>query len=159
DVTGATYQLPSPYPNQLVVPPLQVQGSVDGTSWTALGTLIPCTQPTITGNQLNLGPATFWWENPAGQPAYQQIRVRLGPTGPPAPAVTLSSLPVPADPTNVNGPQISATGGNALEAQLVDSGLDQAPLSVQVLSENSDGTQGPALPTTDPSYQRLYYRN
>src|SRR5262249_44288425 len=83
DVTGATYgyQQPTAYPNQLVVPPLIVQGigSVSGNSWTTIGTLIPRTEPTIDGSQLALGPATFWWENPAGQPAYQQIRVRLGP--------------------------------------------------------------------------------
>jgi hypothetical protein len=157
DVTAASYQLPTPYPNQLVVPPLIVQGSVDGTTWTTLGTLIPRTEPTINGSQLTLGPATFWWENPPGQPAYQQIRVALGPTGTPSPPLTLSSLHAPTDPTNVSGPQITATGSNGIAAP-VDSGLDQAPLSVQVLSENEDGSTGPPLPPTDSSYQRIYYR-
>jgi hypothetical protein len=151
DVTSAVYQLPTPYPNQLVVPPLQVQG-FDGTSWTTLGTLIPRTEPTITGNQLTLGPATFWWENPAGQPAYQQIRVGLRPNGVPT-TVTLSSLPAPPDPTNISGPTIAATSSTGIAAP-VDSGLDQAPLSVQVLDNNSQ-----PLPDTDPSYQRIFYRN
>jgi hypothetical protein len=153
DVTGAVYQLPTPYPNQLVVPPLQVQGSVNGTSWTTLGTLIPRTEPTISGSQLTLGPATFWWENPAGQPAYQQIRVGLGSAGVPSSPVLLSSLPAPADPTTITGPQIAATSSNGIAAP-VDSGLDQAPLSVQVLDRNSN-----PLPDTDPSYPRIYYRN
>jgi hypothetical protein len=155
DITAATYQLPTPYPNQLVVPPLIVQGSVNGTTWTTLGTLIPRTEPTISGSQLTLGPATFWWENPAGQPAYQQIRVALGPTGTPSPAITLLSLPAPPDPTtaNISGPDIAATSSNQ-NAQPVDSGLDQAPLSVQVQI-----TGGSDLPFTDPSYQRIYYRN
>jgi hypothetical protein len=155
DITAATYQLPTPYPNQLVVPPLIVQGSVNGTTWTTLGTLIPRTEPTISGSQLTLGPATFWWENPAGQPAYQQIRVALGPTGNPSPPITLSSLPAPPDPTtaNISGPDIAATSSNQ-NAQPVDSGVDQAPLSVQVQI-----TGGSDLPFTDPSYQRIYYRN
>ena len=45
----------------------------------SLGTLVPATAPTIVpqGNrfELQVGPATFWWENPTGQPAYQHIRV------------------------------------------------------------------------------------
>jgi hypothetical protein len=161
DVTDATYQLPTPYPNQLVLPPMQVQGSVNGTSWTQLGTLIPRTEPTIVnganGSQLALRPATFWWENPAGQPAYQQIRVSLGPAGAPSPAITLSGLPAPPDPTNVSGPVIAATSTDRT-ARPVDSGLDQAPLSVQVLAE-INGSTGPPLPFTDPSYQRIFYRD
>ena len=38
-------------------------------------------------------------------------------------------------------------------AELVDSGVDQAPLAVQVLEHNAS-----PLPATDPSYQRIYYR-
>jgi hypothetical protein len=157
DVTGATYQLPTPYPNQLVVEPLIVQGSVNGASWTTLGSLIPRTEPTIVnaanGSQLNLGPATFWWENPPGQPAYQQIRVALGPAGTPTAPVMLSSLPAPPDPTNVSGAVIAATSSSG-NAAPVDSGVDLAPLSVQVLDKNSN-----PLPDTDPSYQRIYYRD
>ena len=158
DVTGATYQLPSPYPNQIVVPPLIVQGSVDGNSWTNLGTLIPRTEPTIepiivngkNAAKLTLGPATFWWENPAGQPVYEYIQVGLGPTE--MTAVTLSKLSIPSDP-NVGGPQINATN-QAKTAAPVDSGLDEAPLMVEVLDNNNN-----ELPFTDPSYQRIYYRD
>ncbi len=84
DVSGATFQLGTPYADQIVIPPLIVQGSVDGTNWTELGTLVPATAPTIVpggnGYELQVGPATFWWENPTGQPAYQHTsgRVRFG---------------------------------------------------------------------------------
>ena len=71
--------LGTPYADQIVIPPLTAQGSIDGTTWTNLGTLVPATAPTIVaqGNQfeLQVGPATFWWENPTGQPAYQHLRV------------------------------------------------------------------------------------
>jgi hypothetical protein len=155
DVTGATDQLPTVYPNQLVVPPLIVQGSVNGTTWITFGTLIPRTEPVISAGPpatLTLGPATFWWENPAGQPAYQQLRVALGPNRAPT-RFTLSTLPAPQDPTNIIGPQVTATSSNG-NAQPVESGVDQAPLSVQVL----DGNSNPS-PDTGPSYQRIHYRN
>ncbi len=159
DVSGATFQLPNPYADQIVVPPLIVQG-FDGTSWIELGALVPAMAPTIvaqgSGFVLQLGAATFWWENPSGQPAYQQIRVGFGSSGPfsSVDGVTLADLPAPSVLTN-SGPQISAARGPAAP---VDTGIDQAPLSVQVLSTNSDGGSGPALPFDDPSYQRIYYR-
>ena len=171
DVTGATYQLPAPYQfgNQVMVPPLLVQGSVDGNSWTSLGVLVPATQPTVTAGspgspaQLTLaapfvpgaegiGPATFWWENPPGQPAYQAIRVGLGPAGVPS-QVTLSDLLPPTDGTNLSGVQIAATSSDRV-ARPVDSGVDQAPLSVQVLD-----AEGNTLPGNDHSYKRIYYRD
>jgi hypothetical protein len=160
DVTGANYQLPAPYQfgNQVMVPPLLVQGSVDGNSWTSLGTLVPATQPAVTAGSpsspaaLTLGAATFWWENPAGQPAYRYIRVGLGPAGVPS-QVTLAALSPPADETNLSGPQIAPTSVGGAAAP-VASGVDQAPLAVQVLDANSN-----PLPDTDASYQRIFYRD
>jgi len=156
DVSGATYDLANPYPNQLELPPLFVQGSLDGTTWTDLGTLVPATEPTIAAGspaRLQLGPATFWWENATGQPAYEHVRVTLGPAGTPSTAVTLADLAPPSAVTNVSGPSIAATSSTGVAAP-VDSGVDQAPLSVQVLDHNSA-----PLPATDPSYQRIYYRD
>jgi len=160
DVTGAAYQLPAPYQfgNQVMVPPLLVQGSVDGNSWTSLGMLVPATEPAVAPGsadspaQLTLGPATFWWENPPGQPAYQLIRVGLGPAGVPS-QVALPDLPAPAGETNLSGPQIAPATSDHV-ARPVSSGVDQAPLLVQVLDAGSN-----PLPVTDPSYQRIYYRD
>jgi hypothetical protein len=155
-VTGAMYQLPTPYGNQVMVPPLLVQGSVDGNSWTSLGSLVPPTQPAVTAGspaQLTLGKATFWWENPAGQPAYQYIRVGLGPAGVPS-QVALADLSPPADETNLSGPQIAPTSSDGTPATPVASGVDQAPLAVQVLDASSN-----PLPGNDPSYGRIFYRD
>ena len=111
DVTGGRFQLARPYANQMVVPPLVVQGSIDGTTWTDLGSLVPATAPTIKAvelAELTFGPATFWWENPIGQPAYEHIRVAFGSGGPLSAAVTLAGLAAPAA-TNSTGPEITAT--------------------------------------------------
>jgi len=158
DVTGATLTLPGSYADQMTLPPLVVQGSTNnGTTWTNLGSIVPSVAPTITpqGNGtalLQLGPSTFWWENPAGSPAYTQIRVGFGTGGPQSAVVTLANLPTPTDPpsTSSQGPQVTVPGGIA---QPVNSGIDQAPLSVQVLDTN-----GNVLPVADPHYARIYYR-
>jgi hypothetical protein len=158
DVTGATYQLPLGFQFGIEnkVPPLIVQGSTDGKNWTTLGSLVPLTKPTIVFGtatspaQLQLGPATFWWENATG-PAYQFIHVTLGTSGP-ATQVQLSTLTPPGHSANVSGPQIAATNASHV-ATPVDSGMDQAPLSVQVLDAHSN-----PLPAGDPSYQFVYYR-
>ena len=153
DVTGATYQLPGPYADQVVIPPLMVQGSADGVSWTDVGRLVPAAAPAIVpphgdSGQLQVGPATFWWENAAGQPAFQQIRVGFGSGGPFSQVVNLADVPAPPA-MSVNGPQ----AGNGDTLKPVDTGIDQAQVSVQVLDINSN-----PLPITDPSYQLLYYR-
>jgi RTX calcium-binding nonapeptide repeat (4 copies) len=158
DVTGATLTLPGSYADQMTLPPLVVQGSTNnGTTWTNLGSIVPSVAPTITpqGNGtalLQLGPSTFWWENPAGSPAYTQIRVGFGTGGPQSAVVTLANLPTPTDPpsTSSQGPQVTVPGGIA---QPVNSGIDQAPLSVQVLDTSSN-----VLPVADPHYARIYYR-
>jgi hypothetical protein len=157
DLTGGTLTLPGTYADQMTLPPLVVQGSTNGTTWTNLGSLVPSVAPTITPQAngtalLQLGPSTFWWENAAGSPAYTQIRVGFGTGTAQSAVVTLANLPVPTDPpsTSNQGPQVTAPGGIA---QPVDSGIDQAPLSVQVLDTNSN-----VLPVTDSHYARIYYR-
>jgi len=157
DVSGAALTLPGSYANQMSLPPLVVQGSTNGKTWTVLGSLVPSVAPTITPQAngtalLQLGPSTFWWENPASSPAYTQIGVGFGTSTPPPSTVTLANLTAPTDPpsNSTQGPQVAAPGGIATP---VNSGVDQAPLSVQVLDTN-----GNALPVTDPHYARLYYR-
>lgn len=156
DVTGASYTLANPYADQMAIPPLIVAGSVDGATWTELGALVPATAPTIVASgsqfELQLGPATFWWENASGQTAYEQIRVGFGSDGPQSAVVTLADVAAPPVPTNVTGAQISAPIDGA-PVTPVDSGLDQAPMSVEVL-----GAVSSVLPPNDPSYQRIYYR-
>jgi hypothetical protein len=88
---------------------------------------------------------------PPAPPPYQYLLVDSGTRD--AQIATLSSLPAPAAPTNASGPQIAAASSGGIAAP-VDSGVDQAPLSVQVLDNNSE-----PLPASDPSYQRIYYRD
>ena len=85
---------------------------------------------------------------PDRPPAYQQIRVGFGSSGPWSSVVNLAN-DGPPTMTNLQGPQ--AGGGNIVKP--VDTGIDQAQVSVQVLDNNNS-----ALPNTDPSYQLLYYR-
>jgi hypothetical protein len=159
DVTGATLTVPAAYAEQMTLPALLVRGSTNGgRTWTTLGSIVPSAAPTIITSQgsatavVQLGPSTFWWENPAGAPAYTDIGVSFGTSTPPSNTVTLSKLSPPTDgPSNGNqGPQVAAPAGIATP---VDSGIDQAPLSVQVL-----GADGSVLSFADPHYGRVYYR-
>ena len=107
--------------------------------------------------QLQVGPATFWWENPTGQPAYQQLRVGFGSGGPLSAAVTLADLPAPAPLTNVSGPQIAATAARR------DGRAGRQRRSIRRrcrcrCSAPTATAVRPALPDSDPSYQRIYYR-
>ncbi len=157
DVTGATYQLPVAYSDQMTVPPLVVQGSTNGTTWSDVGTIVPAIAPTIVTQgataALQLGPSTFWYENAAGGPAYTRLRVGFGANQSQSAPITLGQLPAPqaAPSTNTEGPQVGTT--NSGIAAMVASGIDQAPLSVQVLDANSN-----VLPVADPHYGRIYYR-
>ena len=67
--------------------------------------------------------------------------------------VTLAGLPAPAASSNLSGPQIAATSNSGIAAP-VDSGVDQAPLSVVVLDTDSQ----PVADRVIRSYQRIYYR-
>ena len=149
-----------PYPNQIVVPPLRVQGSMNGTDWTELGTLVPPTAPTIvdssTSAELTLGPATFWWENPIGQPAYEHIRVGFGPGGP---ALGSSDAGGPGAPSRDHQrlrPAIARTSRPGM-ATPIDSGDRQAPLGVQVLEATS--SRWPTSAEYQSNFPRIYYRN
>ena len=160
DVTGATYQIPVPYSDQMTVPPLVAQGSNDGTNFFDIGTIVPTIAPTIIPNPtdathalLQLGPSTFWYEN-AGTVSWAQIRVSFGGNVLPSPKVTLAPLPAAQVVAgDVDGPAVSVqqTGGTATP---VDTGIDQSPLLVQV----EDGSGGFIQDNTDPHFARIYYR-
>ncbi len=157
DLTGAALTLPGSYADQMTLPPLVVQGWTNSTGWVDIGSIVPTIAPTIIPQDtqhalLQLGPSTFWYEHATGTPAYTQIRIGFGTGTPQSAVVTLADVPAPTDPpsTGSQGPQVTAPNG---VAQPVDSGIDQAPLSVQVLDTN-----GNVLPVTDSHYARLYYR-
>ncbi len=157
DVTGATFTMPAAYPMQTTMPPLVVQGSNDAKGWTDIGTIVPSIAPTIVPQgstaQVQVGPSTFWYENAAGSTAYALIRVGFGGQLAHSSYATLAALPAPVEPLPASnqGPVVTVPGG--LTAALAATGLDQAPLSVQVNDAN-----GNVLPATAPDNARLYYR-
>ena len=111
----------------------------------------------MAGGQLVLGRSTFWWEDTSGVPNYTYMRVvapALTGSGP-ATVVKIAGLTAPADQdrTAVNG--VSATpASNATNAVAADTGLDQAPLTVQVATPSSA-----TLPYDPAVYDRIYYRD
>ena len=124
----------------MAVPPLIVQGSIDGATWTDLGTLVPATgaddRAVGLAVRAAVGPGLVLAgerDRPARSSA---LRVGFGSSGPQSAVVTLADLPSAGRPTNVSGPQISSTSTTGVAAP-VDSGVDQAPLSVQVLDNAS----------------------
>ena len=107
DVSGATFQLGTVVRRSDGDPAADRAGFGRRYDWTELGALVPAMAPSIVpqGNEfvLQVGAATFWWENPTGQPAYQQIRVGFGSSGPQSAVVTLADLAAPAPPTDACG--------------------------------------------------------
>jgi hypothetical protein len=158
DVTGAAYQLPLPYSEQMTLPPLVVQGSTNGTTWSDVGTIVPTIAPTIdpqdaTHALLQVGPSTFWYENATGAPAYTELRVGFG-TGTlwSARVILAQLLPPQEGPsTGDDGATVGTLDNHP--AALVASGIDQAPLSVQVTDTNDN-----ILGFGDSHYGRIYYR-
>lgn len=161
DVSGATYTMDTdPAPRvQATVPPLLVEGYVDSAAaWQPLGQLVPRTPLNLSsdGSTLTLGNASFWWQNDPDDPDAGVSRVRVvtqdsaGGTAP-STELDLTALAVPAA-LNLTGPVVAPTAANRV-ASPATSGLDQASLKVQV----QDLTPK-TLPSTDPSYGRIYYR-
>ena len=138
---------------QVVLPPLQVQGSSDGQTWTSLGALMPVGPVTRSGTTVTLSGASFWWENPTGSPAYGRLRVLSG--GLPSAPVVLSSLLTPTAPsTPIQSLQLTATKTTSSVANVVPGGVDQAQIQVVITDTN-----GNIVPATSAAYDSVYYRD
>jgi hypothetical protein len=150
------------------IPAMTAQG-FDGTRWKDLGRLMPSTAPKVSSDgTVTLGSASFFWQDGPGDAALTEVRVCLSS---PAPgscddklvsnAVTLADLAPPQfGPNNLDaaaGVQVAPATGGAGGATPRANGLDQAPLSVQLV-RSSDGGGGD-LPASDPRYTRVYYRD
>ncbi len=156
DVAATTWSVPganvqnAPSQVEAVIPPLTVQGSVDGTNWVTLGLLQPPGAPSSESGTVTVGSSSFFWENPPAAPNYRQIHVLAGSLA--SPAVVLAGLPVPtASASRIS--QITLTKGLSNTATPEPNGLDQAALEVQI----SAGSV--VLPGTDPAYGSVYYRD
>lgn len=140
---------------QAVVPPLQVEG-LSGTTWSALGYLMPITRLTGNGSSVTVGAGTFYWENTSAA-TYSQIRVRAGSgSGDPVSApIVLSSLTAPTAPATALASITATPSANISPAQVavpLANGVDQSTVTVQI------NTSTTTLPPTDAAYQSVYYR-
>ena len=140
DVTGAAYQIPVPYSDQMTLPPLVAQGSNDGKNWSDIGTIVPTIAPTIVPNPTD---ATHALLQSARRPSGTRTRARSpGPrSGSPGGCRRVTLAP-PAGRTavgagDVDGPAVSVQQ-TGRDADPVDTGIDQSPLLVQV----QDGSGG-----------------
>jgi hypothetical protein len=153
DVAPSTWTVPgagAPHPQiEAVIPPLTVQGSVDGTTWTSIGTFLPPGPLQSGTGTVTVGGGSFFWENAANTPLYKQIRVLAGSLV--SAPVALNQDPPAAPSTPVR--QITLSKGTTNTATPAPNGLDQAALAVQI------STASGVLPSSDPAYGSVYYRN
>lgn len=138
DLAGATLPLPV------------AEGSVDGQSWEALGTVASPLAPSRDGDRVAMGEAVFDWQNAYGATTkeYRYMRVTVG--GAASNVIDVTDLPVP-EPTKVaTGMKLS--GSSALRAN----GLDQTPMRIS-LTGGSSVVLDPAI--HPDLYGRIYYRD
>jgi len=158
DVSGAQWGVANAGQLTTVLPAMTAQGSTDGTTWTDLGKLMPVTHPTVSGSTVTLGSASFFWQADPGQQPLTDVRVVSG--GLASNVVHLADLAAPPTNGGTNATAvssislISATANAALAAPRAD-GVDQAPLNVALSPANAGGV----IPTSDPRYQLVYYRD
>ena len=158
DVGPMSWSVPGVAANQqqAALPPLQVQASVDGTTWTNVGQFMPVNTlnqkgTTVTSGTPATGSGSFYWENATGQPKYAQLRVVAGST--PSAAIQLGSLQPPAVPAApVTSIAVTPAKSAVTTATPAANGVDQAPLLVAIGA-------GTTLPATDPAYDTVYYRD
>lgn len=165
DVPATTWPLPVSTPPriQTVLPPLRVVGvAADGSGLVTLGLLVPHGQPTrATSGSVTLSPVSFYWQNSPSAVEVTDVFVQVGSDleNPivVSPPVNLASLAAPAAGSDV-GQVVGcpATGSTSYDATAdpVASGPDQAKLRIQVYNDNNQ-----ALPLTDPTYGKIYYRD
>jgi hypothetical protein len=132
---------------EAVIPPLDVQASLDGVTWTSVGSFLPPGALSSAPGAVTIGGGSFFWENPPNAPKYQYIRVLAGTL--PSTAASLADLPAPTPETVT---QITVTKGlNGNPATPEPNGLDQAALAVQLKNGSA------VLPGSDPAYGSVYY--
>lgn len=164
DVPAVTWGLPfsSPLRVQAVVPPLRVHGTTANGDTVDLGLLVPQGPPARdTSGSVTLAPVSFYWQNGPSSPQITAINVTAtsdhsGATTT-SNTVTLADLPTPT-PGSTTPTQLDvcpALGSAACDATAspANTGLDQAPLRIQIFGDSSTL----ALPVSNPLYGRIYY--
>ncbi|MET0693582.1 MAG: hypothetical protein ABWY56_06605, partial [Propionibacteriaceae bacterium] len=173
-VPGATTPPPPGVPDnastQVLIPPLQVQGTNDGITWLPIGSFMPVGKLSRSGQVITVGDpsasvgggGTFFWENPLPPtrgpnspllPVWTQIRVVAG-TQASAPVVLSSLTPPDLPSTAISSVTISAGSDPTTGAAVTPApnGVDQSRLQVALTAG------GVTLPANDPGYRSVYYR-
>lgn len=146
DVTGAQWRIEgAEHLDNAVIPPLKVQGTTNGMTWTDVGDLIPASAPTLKDGLLTMGSASFYWENAKG-PQYTKLRVSAGDQR--GSSIDLGSLPKP--PVLTDAPLAPTAATNAVPRP---NGVDQVPLVITPYI--APGT--PAL--EERAYDYLFFRD
>ncbi|WP_308797495.1 hypothetical protein [Agromyces silvae] len=150
-VSGTAWQVPGATADLTSVTlPLPVaEGSVDGVTWNALGTLASPLTPTLEGERVTLGHSVFDWQtSPDAKRDYRYFRVVVG--GRTSAVVDAHALEAPPATTQVARPNLSGTGTPRAN------GLDQAPMRVTLLNSSSQGLD---TETHADLYRRIYFRD
>jgi hypothetical protein len=178
DVTGAQWKnVTSPGQVSAQLPPMTAQGSADGgQTWQALGQLMPAVAPAVAADgTVTLGPASFFFQNAAGTSAapgvdptgancpttgnqpVTEVRVVSGAlTSSPVALAALAAPPLNggSGATPIQGVTAVPDGNGGAAAVLRADGVDQAGLTLQLTPSGSG-----AIPTSDPRYNLVYYRD
>ena len=160
DVEGAQWKGVG-VPGQVTarIPAMTAQGTVDGQNWQDLGRLMPATAPKLSsdGGTVTLGPASFFWQDDPGHQPLTAVRVVSG--GLVSNSVQLAGLAEP--PVNggsgavpLQGIEVAPLGGAKQTAPRAN-GVDQAPLTVELIPTNSSGG---FIPADDERFGLVYYR-
>ena len=94
-VTDTTWKYPDAAPEHAAIPAYTVQ-TMDGSGqWKDHGRLLPTSEPSVSGSDIKLGEAVFYYEEETGKPV-KQFRVGYG-DGKYSEAVELKSLTAPTE--------------------------------------------------------------
>ena len=138
--------------NQVVIPPLDVQGSLDNKTYTSIGSFQPvgAVNYNPSSKAVTISKGSFFWENTSGQTAWPWIRVQSGSGDSAIPstglALTTDGAVRPA--YEIDKLTLALTQGAAV---FTANGIDQLPLTVTATASTA------TVPTPDLS-AGVYYR-
>jgi hypothetical protein len=142
---------------ETVLPGMQAEGSVDGSTWVSLGALVPGTAPSRNGQYVTLGDATFDWQtsNAPSAPDYKHFRVSAGDEAlygdTSSVPVNVDTLSAPAEFTQVQSIKISSA-----TQSVRPNGVDEITSRFSLVDKNATVLDPGAYETL---YDRVYFRD
>lgn len=166
DVPASTWTLPPVTPARISaeLKPLEVYGSATaGGPQTLLGYLAPQGLPSrvATSGTITLAPVSFYWQNPAPPaPQVSYVTITMPDDVAPVSASVDLTKTAPPDDTGATVTDVEICPANGASpacdgtAAPYANGLDQSAIRIILKDTNSN-----TLPTTDPGYGRIFYRD